>query len=398
MDEIDALTKLRSTNRITLLKEINNRGPISRIDLAKKLKLGKSTVTENINQLLEDDVVHEVGIGNSQITGGRRPVLLQINGSFCYIIIAELGIQEPIFALTDLNGTILAQQTIQLTENVPYSLRLNIAQKAMKQLLKRAGISREQLGIISLSSPGAYSKSKNTFILNPEFENWNVTQFSNDIKEIFQTDVYVVNDVNAAAIGELHYGAGLGFENILFISCGLGIGAGLILNGSLYTGRSGSAGEIAQIAAPGIPEPLRTHVEIAQVLNQIVLNMPQEQMIMLKKPIEQITFQDLVHLWKQGNAYIHEKIKDVAVILGKSAASIASLLNCELVIFGGEYLLFQDQIIPAMNKIMNREAFDPVRIVPSKLGKDASLYGLLSLSTDLLIERIACGQVNRHGK
>ncbi|MFT8362294.1 MAG: ROK family transcriptional regulator [Sporolactobacillus sp.] len=393
MDEIDTFKKLRSTNRITLLKEIHNSGPISRIDLAKKLGLSKSTVSENINQLLDDNVVLEVGIGNSQLTGGRRPVLLQINGHFCFIIIAELGVQEPIFALADLNGNILAKQTIQLSENVPYSSRLCAAQKAIEGLLKNSQISKEQLGIIALSSPGAYSKSKGAFILNPEFENWNVSQFSSDVKKFFQTDVYVVNDVNAAAIGELHYGSGNGFENILFISCGLGIGVGLILNGTLYTGQSGSAGEIAQIAAPGIPNPIRTHVEIAQVLNKTNLDMPDEQRKMLRKSINEMEFQDLVHQWKQRNPYIQKIIGDVAAILGKSAASITSLLNCELVILGGEYLVFKDQIIPMMNDVMKKEAFDPVSVVPSKLGKDASLYGLLSLSIDMLIERLACGQL-----
>lgn len=393
MEKIDALTKLRSNNRITLLKEIHNNGPISRIDLAKKFKLSKSTVTENINQLLDDGIVHEVGIGSPQLTGGRRPVLLQTNGRFYYIVIAELGIQEPIFALTDLNGHVLAKQTIKLSENASYPSRLHAARGAIDKLLTSAKVTKEQLGIIALSSPGAYSKSKNTFILNPEFENWNVSQFSSDIKEILQTDVYVVNDVNAAAIGELYYGAGNGFKNILFISCGLGIGAGLILNGKLYAGESGSAGEIAQIAAPGIPNPIRTHVEIAQVLNHIGLDMPAEKRKFLKKSIDKMSFQDLVQLWMEDNQYIRDVVHHVAIVLGKSAASITSLLNCQLVIFGGEYLIFKDQIIPIMNDIMKKEAFDPIPVVSSKLGKDASLYGLLSLSTNMLLERIACGQL-----
>lgn len=391
--ESNTMTQLRSTNRLAVLQTIQRCGSISRAQLAKKLSLSKSTITENITSLWQSGVLEESGVGDSREIGGRRPTLLAINGDYCYMVGVVLGIQNPIVALTDLNGKILSQRTLTIPDSAPYSLRQKTAMETIQGLLREHAIPQERLAVIALSSPGAYSASKGSFLLNPEFISWEVDRFVTDLKQCFSTQVFLVNDVNAAAFGELILGAGKGVSNLAYLSCGLGVGVGIICNGELYTGKYGSAGEIAWNPPPGLTGPLRSKVEIGCLMERFRNEVPESSLIALGKKRKFVEFKDFITLWNQRDPFVVQCVEDIGIALGNLLAMITSLLNCERVIFGGEYLAFEEQILPILNQIMQKEAFDPVEVVAARLRSEAGLKGLISLATDVILNRIACGEI-----
>ena len=86
--------------------------------------------------------------------------------------------------------------------------------------------------------------------------------------------------------------------------------------------------------------------------------------------------------WQNGDGYIREQIADIAFQLGCAISNIISLLNCDCVIWGGEYRVFRDQMLPIINQIVQQNAFQPVEVVASSLSQDSGIYGLLALATD----------------
>ena len=380
---------IRESNRRTLLERIRQESPVSRVQLAQELHLSKSTVTDNITPLLREGIVQEVGVGLSQAMGGRPPVLLKLNGAYSYIVAIELGFRAPLFALADLEGHILHRLTLSVPDGAAYPERLKAVCEKIDELLSCGGIGRDRLTVIALASPGAYSRHEGRYLLNPEFEDWDFSRFREDLGRCFQTEVMMINDVKAATLGELHQGAAKGFRNIVYLSCGVGVGAGIILNGRLYSGTSGSAGEIARVFVPGISGPLRTRVEMNALLQKMRMQAPEATRRALRKPANRINFEDVVRLWKAGDPFTRGCIRDIAVVLGKMAAALVSVLNSERVVFGGEYLVFQSQILDILRKTILREAFDPIPVVGSALGKDAALQGLLSLACEAILDRLA---------
>lgn len=389
MAKIDVNTQIKTANRRAILRLIRQSGSISRVQLAQKLRISKSTVTENIAPLLAGGVVLETGVGASQVTGGRRPVLLRINGAHSYMVAAELGLQEPIFALADLNGRLLLRRTVSLPDSAPYAVRLRITKEAIRQLVREGNVPAKALSVIALSSPGAYSAQEKGFVLNPEVKDWDVDRLTRDLTETFNTEVFRVNDVNAATVGEFYQGAGRNYKSILFLSCGVGVGMGLVLDGKLYTGANGSAGEIARAKLNFGGKPLRTQVEITALLERIRAEAPEATIAALGRNLQDITFRNVVDLWGAGDAFVHRCIGEIAETLGAAVAFVTSVLNCEMVVFGGDYLVFENQMLPIMNTILQRDAFDPVPAVPSVLRQDAGLQGLLSMAADAMLDAIA---------
>ena len=269
MEKNDTNAALRAHSRQSILQLIQQNGTISRAELARRLELSRSTVSENIAPLLQCGVLQEVGTAHAQRVGGRRPVLLQIQGEYCYFVAAELGLEQPIFALSDLNGCQLYRQVLTVRDSAPYAERLQQCIAAISTLLRQGNVPSGHLAMIALSSPGAFSGSDEQFLLNQEFENWDVRRLIDDLERHFQTHVLWANDINAATVGEYHQGAGQRVSNLLFMGCGMGIGMGMILDGNLYTGSRGSAGEIARVRVGRLNTPLRTQVEIPSLMDRI---------------------------------------------------------------------------------------------------------------------------------
>lgn len=389
MPNIDDLSSLKGLNRYKILSTIQKSGSISRVQIAQKLKLSKSTISENISSLIHAGIVQETGVSSSSSSGGRKRVLLQLNKTFKYIIVAEFGLHSPIFALANLNGEILLRRTLQVPFNAPYSIRLKLCKEIIRELLHDGDVPIRLLASIALSSPGAFSVAADKFQLNPEFENWRLDQLTKDIEDIFNTNILVLNDVNAATVGEFSSGISKTTQHSIFLSVGAGVGIGMILEGKLYQGTSGSAGEIARIRLFNSGQQIRSLVEIHDLILHVQKNAPVSTWELAQCSPQELNFSLIIQLWAMNEPFIRECIENIGISLGKMLSIIISLLNCEIAVLGGDFLVFQDQLLPVMNKIIQKEAFDPIQVVPSSLGKDAGLIGLLSFAIDSLLKNVA---------
>jgi len=393
-------THIRSINQRVILDKIYCDEPISRAELARELCISKSAMTENIAALLSAGIINEIGAGVSMSMGGRKPILLKFNKIYQYIIAIELNFEDPIFVLANLGGDILNQFTVNISSESPYAARLDLVLNAAKLLLSSSNLNNQDLAIIAISCPGIYNPVNRSFFANSNFANWNMGDLSQQMESYFGTSVLVVNDVNAATMGEYTYGAGKTSKDLVYISGGLGLGAGIIINGEIYEGSTNCAGEIANEitidndkndASRYSFHNLGGSTNINALSARIRKEAPQRTVDAFKalgKSIDTFGFKDIIKVWQDGDLFLRQCVDDIAVIIGGTISNITCLLNCDLVIFGGEYTIFRSQMLPIINHIVKENAFSPVHVVSAQLEKSSGIYGLFALSRDVIFDEL----------
>ncbi|MFD1174861.1 ROK family transcriptional regulator [Paenibacillus puldeungensis] len=400
-------THIRSINQRIILDKIYSKQLISRAELARELRISKAAVTENIASLLSKGIIQEVGTGVSMASGGRKPILLKFSNTYQYIISIELKFEDPLFVLADLDGKILNKITMNIPGSSSYPARLELVLNAVNFLISSSNLTHSDLAIIAISCPGIYNPESRSFLANANFANWNMGDLSQQLESHFETSVLVSNDVNAAALGEFTYGAGKASKDLVYISGGLGLGAGLILNGSIYGGTSNSAGEIAhEITIENDIKQARKYAfnnlggstNINALTTRVKQDSPkktEDAFAALGKTLDTFNFKDLVKVWQSGDPFLTQCIEDISVIIGGTISNIVCLLNCDLVIFGGEYSVFNSQMLPNINRIVKENAFMPIDVVPAELEENSGIYGLFALSRDFIFNKLCQSDLSK---
>ena len=233
---------VKKNNKALVIQLIIQNEPISRAGIAQISGLNKATVSSLVNELLEEDLIFESGQGES--SGGRRPVNLHFNSVAGFAIGIEIGVNHLLCVLTDLSGTI----HIELSEKfncTPFPSILKKLHKTIQTLMDNMPASRYGVVGIGVGVPGIVNKS-GTVLLAPNL-GWSKIDLKNELESLFTVPVVVENEANAGAFGEQQFGAGENFENIIYISAGIGIGVGIILNKELFRGKNGFSGEIGHM-------------------------------------------------------------------------------------------------------------------------------------------------------
>ncbi len=212
---------------------------ISRSEIARKTNLTKPTVSQVVQNLIRQNIIKTVTVGRSTQRGGRRPILLSFNPDYKYLICLDFGGTKLKAALMNLEGEIISSFD-QPTNGI------NSAEKLCKIACKTIKILSDDhpdiLGV-GIGIPGTVDSKTGFVHYIPSFNLRNI-DLGKMLSEQVKYPVFIGNDVNLNALGELWKGAASGFRHILVVSLGTGTGAALIINEELYEGKRGMAGEI----------------------------------------------------------------------------------------------------------------------------------------------------------
>ncbi|WHZ03199.1 ROK family transcriptional regulator [Neobacillus sp. YX16] len=233
---------VKKNNKALVLQLIMEKEPISRADIAQVSGLHKATVSSLVNELLEEALIFESGPGES--SGGRRPVILHFNKVAGYAVGIDIGVNYVLCVLTDLNGNILIEKN-QSVKRTPYPSIMAIIQSMIQSIIDEMPASRYGIIGIGVGVPGIVNK-QGSILLAPNL-GWTNIQLKKDLEELFHVPIIIENEANAGAFGEQQFGAGQDFQNIVYISAGIGIGVGIILNKELYQGKNGFSGEMGHM-------------------------------------------------------------------------------------------------------------------------------------------------------
>ncbi len=240
MNHTGDATLLRKVNESAILEQIRRYGPITRSELARRLHLSLPTITRIVNELLSVGLIVESSTAGS--SGGRRPGLLQFNFRSNLIIGVYVG-HKMVAALADLNGEILERRTQTSLSGEAGLQQLIDLIRDLQQQAEAMGLSVRGVGV---GAPSIVSFPEGVVAWAPGL-GWRDLPLKQQLEDALGLRVFVENEVNLLALGESWRGAGRGIRRLVCVSVGTGVGAGLILDGQLYRGTRGAAGEIGYI-------------------------------------------------------------------------------------------------------------------------------------------------------
>ena len=368
---------MRDLNTNLVVNLVKTGGPISRAELARQSKLSPATITGIVSRLLRTGILSEVAIGPSKL--GRPPVLLRLNQRAGYVVGIKLTEYGLTTVVTNLAAEVVhsAESTASLVGNP--QLALTAIEAAVRDALAKSGVKRKMVLGIGIGLAGIVDAAAGTCLYS-HILHWRDVPMSEPLRRRLQIPVWVDNDVNTLAVAEKWFGAGVGLRHFLTVTVGRGIGLGVVLNGELYRGAFGGAGEFGHtIVAPGGP-PCECGREgcLEALVSEPVLRGQVSSALG-----RSVSSQELVTLAAGSDPRVRELLYEAGRQLGLALANLVTLLNPERVIVSGEGARLGPAFFEPMTAALRGSAFAglgaSVDIVIQGWGNDAWAIGAATL-------------------
>lgn len=322
---------VKEGNKSLVLKKIINHSPISRAAVAQEVGLNKGTVSSLVNDLLEDHLIYESGPGKS--SGGRRPVMLLFNEKAGFSVGIDIGVNYLLGVLTDLNGNICIEKEVTF-KNLSYEEIEKQLFNTIDYLMDSAPQSPHGIIGIGVGVPGIVDNN-GEILLAPNL-NWKNLNLKLILENKYQLPIIIENEANAGAYGEKRFGAGKDSEHVIYVSAGIGIGVGLILNGALYKGSNGFSGELGHMTIQVNGPTCRCGNKGCWELfaSEQALLTAAEKMNLTSQTGKELELSDLLTLAEQGDQRVIALFEQAGDYLGVGINNIINGFNPQQVIIG----------------------------------------------------------------
>ena len=396
------LTKAANQSFLKVIEAIRAKREVSRRTIAVETGLSTPSITRLVNELMDAKVlsVHE----SSTVDGagpGRPASVVKLNPNYCCAIGVDVGEHVIQAALGDMSGK------VQLTSRMPTDADKD-ADATFQNLINgikdivelyKSGIDglAPPLRAITVGVPGTVDPITSLVVNAPKIKGWVDFDLKGRIaKEIPDVEIRIVNDINAAAIGESAHGVAMGYNNFVFASVRRGIGAGIFIAGQLYKGSSGFAGEMGKMvfdtdfdfsASEG-----NGHLETICGEDPLMEQAATRGVAMETTGSARPRLRSLAAAAANGDAEAANILKTFLTSYGLAVANVSSLLDPSIVVVGGEIEPVMDMAIEQLTKTVTRLVPLPPKIVGSSLGDRAILLGTLYQA-----HRDACDTMLIHG-
>jgi predicted NBD/HSP70 family sugar kinase len=366
---------MRAQNSSLLLKVIWRERHISRADIARVTGLSPSTVSAIVAGLQQAGLVRETGAGLSR--GGRRPTMIGFCDDVFALVGVEIGASHVTVVVTDLRADVRASRFGLYPVRTDPDGALAMVRTFVDDSLHELGIARRQVIGIGVGVPTPVrpdTPGRLPPLIVPAWRDHDVHEI---LSRAYGLPVFVENDANLGALAEQWWGAGKDGKDLTYIKIGTSIGSGHIINGELYRGAGGTAGEIGHL--PMDPAGPRCPCGLAGCLGTFIGS---EVLVARAKgevgvPVENVG--DLVRAARDGDAGARRIVGDVGAHLGVAVASLMNVLNPAVVVLGGEITgvaeLLLDPVRAAVRDRSLASTFEGTGIITSNLGDKAIAVG-----------------------
>jgi len=394
MSQTATATTMRSINRSAILEVLRRNSPISQSQIASRLGLSLPTVMRIVNDLIDEDLVRSSG--KSKSTGGRPSTLLEFNGAAYAVVGVDLGGTKMYGTIADLSGNVQHEIQTRHDDDGPSDPLERLCQ-LIESLLETPRPDGQRIRGIGIGAPGITRSQEGIVVWAPSLE-WRNLPLKEILVDRFDMPVFVENDVRLAALGELGFGAGRGARNLVCITVGTGIGAGIIIDGALYYGHNHAAGEIGYLL-PGI-EFLGRRYEQFGALESLAAGpgIAERACRLLKEEGRQVSPKELdseevFAAARKGERWAQQVVNETVDYLSLAIVSISALCDPEVIILGGGVARSADLLIePILRRIEGVTPFTP-RLVASTLGYRAAVMGAIMLVLNGTTERFVVKRV-----
>ena len=393
--------KVRKINKSIVMNTLRLHAPISRARVANLTGLNRGTVSNIVNVLIEDGLVTEYEQEESKV--GRPGISLSLRPDGGAVVGLEIGVDFVTIVLTNFVAEILWETRKEIS---PSQSETDIISQAENLVERALSIAREQglrpLGI-GIGLPCLINLDRGELIIAPNL-NWKNLPLRMMWNKHFRVTVYIENEANLAALGEYYFGVASGVDNFIYLSSGIGLGGGIMINGNLFRGGHGYAGEIGHIQRDPQGEKCgcgrigcwETQVGPRAVLRRVKkeLQIHSDQFLLdaCQGDFNNLTFDMVVKFALEGNNICNLAIKDVATYLGEGIADLVNVFNPELVVIGGAFILGKDILQPIIEKTIFSGALQPsadgLRIAFSEREDNACALGAVAIVLDNILREM----------
>lgn len=395
--DMNVVEQKNNSQKRKIIKQLFLYGAMTNTDLGNFVKLSTPKIISLLNELKNERLVEELGQGNS--SGGRRPNLYGNKEEAFYIVGISINIyktsvsifnaknqkitDDQILSLTISHGTSIIDPIVEFTENI----------------IREKMIPREKILGIGIEMPGMVDSVTGI----------NKTYMVSDLpvaevfRRKFELEVLIENDAKTRAFAELRFGAARAKQNVLAIHLDWGIGLGIIVNGKLYKGRDGFAGEFGHLpmvdngilckcGKQGCLETIASGTAIARMARE-GMKAGRSSFLgqLIEEDPEKIEIRKVVQAATMGDQYSISILANVGHWLGKGMAYLIQIFNPELIILGGRISEANQFILPPIQQSIqifcNPELSNEIEIKVSELGSQAGIRGIAALLLEHVLDK-----------
>ncbi|MBC8374702.1 MAG: ROK family transcriptional regulator [FCB group bacterium] len=363
---------------------------ISRAEIARQIGLSRSTVTEVIRDLLNTGYVKEVGAGVS--SGGRKPIVLEFQNDHKLILGIDIGATHVSTSLMNLGGELLAFEkrsySVRSDPEGTRSLVFQLCDTCLDQVVD----GQQRLLSIGVALPSPIDPDHPEWVSEVVIPAWRGKNELDILHNHYDVPVYVDNDANLGALAEYRWGSGRGFEDLTYVKIGYGLGAGFVLNGEIYRGSTGIAGEMGHMTVGesdivcecGLEGCLSTLVGGKAMLTRVAelsVKYPDSPLANGSTDLEAIEAAAL-----ENDELALQLYQETTEYLSTAITGWINMMNPSRVIIGGTMMEFQNRLLdPVQEKIKACSIVGSVPITDirtSELGHQAESIGAATLALE----------------
>lgn len=391
------LHDMREANIALVLRLIRQHGPLARVAIARRTGLSRTTVSSIVDGLLTEEIVREGETLNAAPSGGRRPILVHFNESAGIILGADMGRTHFTIIATDLDARILARRSGPWDTNLGPDVCLPRLIAEIRSLISERHLDWERVVGIGIGIPGPVDSTLHTLVAPPRMAGWDGVDVEGIIRAALNIPVILNNDTNVGALAESRYGAAAGESDFAYVKVGTGIGCGLVINGEIYRGSSGAAGEIGHItvdsAGPLCDCGNRGCLEAMAGAPQLVRNAltagyaPGDGSASGSHP-NGIDVAEVVQAALHGDRACQSAIRGAGELIGVALANLVNLVNPSVILLDGSVAragaILLEPIAMAIQQRSLWAASHAVRVQVSTLGDSAIALGAATMVLDAI--------------
>lgn len=391
-NQSQAVELKKTSHKKHILRALYFNGSLSNSKLSNLIKLSTPKINSLLVELIDDGLVQELGRGNS--SGGRRPNIYGLVKDGFYVVGVTININRTIISIFNSNN-----QEVSGPHYFPIKMQSDITifnkvNEKLEEVVKNSNIPYNKILVAGIEIPGLINLEEG--INKTYFPH--VTNLFEELKKIFGIPVYFNHDSKVRAFAEQHFGLAKNKKNVLLLQVDWGLGLGIIIDGKLYSGKSGYSGEFGHLpivdngvlcscGKQGCLETIVSATAIARMAKEGIKN-GHSSLIkeLVGNDLEKIEISKVIQAANSGDQFAISIFLDVGRWLGRGIAYLLQIFNPELIIIGGRVAEANQFILApiqqAIHTYSNRDISNNTEIKFSELGSKAGTMGIAAYALE----------------
>jgi len=378
----------------TIIRLLHRNGNTTAPELSKKLKISLPNCLSILSDLIDSGFIENIGVGES--SGGRKPTLYGLSKDKCYVIACDVARFSASMAILNCDNKFVTP-IIQIETDIDDDQFIEKLFVAAGKLISEYLIPNEKIFGLGVDMPGLIDSKcgVNYTIKKEKYQN-----VGNQLALRFKKLIYIDNDARMHAYGEYCFGAAKGYENAVVIHWSWGLGLGIFVNGMLYSGNNGFAGELSHIPIVengnlcicGKRGCLETIASSNTILKRIKQGISQGEISSVINKFhnnpDSISPEDVIAAARLGDEFSISILNEIGIGMGKGLSYIIQLLNPEIIVLSGPIAKANQYVLSPIQQSLNRLCLEKIsgntNIIISDQGDFSALLG----TSEMVLQRI----------